>query len=288
MPQESPLPFWIRALNRTGLIRHLNLQTQVQAGGRTFRTPVTGGVGIGLGRDAEPWLLDALRVGLALRQGVFVDIGVNLGQTLLKFVALREGTRPYVGFEPNPSSFVYAEQLVRANALEGVTLVPVGLSEHDAVLTLQLGSDHDPAASLVAGFRADEEYRGRRYVSVFAGAPLLDALAVDRVGVVKVDVEGAEVDVLSGLEPRLALDRPLIFCEVLPTYEEATERGQMRRGRTDRLEALLHRLDYRVFRLHHDGRAEPLDTIVTHGDLDLSDYAFVPADLATTFTAHFR
>ena len=52
-----------------------------------------------------------------------VDVGANLGQTLLKVKRLDRRAR-YVGFEPNPWCVVYMEELVRVNRLEHCSIVP--------------------------------------------------------------------------------------------------------------------------------------------------------------------
>ena len=52
-----------------------------------------------------------------LKSGAFIDVGVNLGQTLLKVAAIDPG-RAYVGFEPNPACVDYVWKLIETNNLE--------------------------------------------------------------------------------------------------------------------------------------------------------------------------
>lgn len=73
--------------------------------------------------DWAPFVLPSLR---PVFEGRFVDVGVNIGQTML-LVKNADAAWEYVGFEPNPISFVVAQQVVRANGLHDYRLVPAGL-----------------------------------------------------------------------------------------------------------------------------------------------------------------
>lgn len=51
-----------------------------------------------------------------LRSGTFLDIGVNLGLTLIKVKSVN-ADRNYIGFKPNPACVFYIEELKRINKL---------------------------------------------------------------------------------------------------------------------------------------------------------------------------
>ena len=91
----------LRALQRTGLLARMNFSVRARIGGQRVTVPIREGIGTNLLLQDEPWMFPLL--GALLRQfpGVFVDVGVNVGQTLTKVKAIEPG-RSYVGFEPNP------------------------------------------------------------------------------------------------------------------------------------------------------------------------------------------
>ena len=64
---------------------------------------------------------------------------------------------------------------------------------------------------------------------------------------VKMDVEGAEFDVLSGCETLLGTVRPVFYIEVSPQNQ-------------DRVSELFHQHDYRIFHLQGDGNEKPVET----------------------------
>lgn len=88
---------------------------------------------------------------------------------------------------------------------------------------------------------------------VAAGDEALAAVGDEPIGIVKIDVEGGELEVLRGLQGTLARHRPLVVCEILPTYDENTEGGSMRRARVDASVGLMQGLGYVMGRVSHDG-----------------------------------
>ena len=276
----------LRSIGKSPLGWRLNFSVDATVGGHSLRIPVVLGRGYQNLQIGEAWLFRAFAKVLGLRPGAFVDVGVNLGQTLIK-VKLIDPDRAYYGFEPNPQCSQYVNELIRLNGFQDCTLVPVGLSSEASVATLFAKNDAvDPSASLVPGFRSADRYARRQFVPVFAGDALLRD--VDRIALLKIDVEGGELDVIAGLRDTLARCTPTVFCEILPVFDETTENGRFRKRRQDELLAHLHSLGYIVFRMMQDETIVELPAIDTHGDLALTNYAFVPAAEAGAFRGLFK
>jgi hypothetical protein len=95
------------------LLMPFNIQVPVTVNGVKFKGIIMQGVGGSNFDLSEPWMVDALRRLLFLRPGAaFVDVGVNIGQTLLKLKSLAPDI-VYVGFEPNPFCALYARTYPR-------------------------------------------------------------------------------------------------------------------------------------------------------------------------------
>lgn len=257
---------------------HLNYHRRLHLNGVTMREPKIQGLAC---PDSEPWMLELLRRVLPLKPGRFLDVGVNLGQTLLKVKAL-EPARDYLGFEPNPVCLHYLAALIRDNGFSGVQLVPAGLFEHDQVLSLGFFSDDpaDASASMIENFRPNA-VKARTLVPVFRYETVEQAVSVQTLGVVKIDVEGAELEVLRGLLPALRRDRPLVLLEVLPAY--STD-NRPRVERQQALAALLHEAGYGIQRVRktadgHFHGLQPLADFGVHGDLEQCDYLILPAEV---------
>jgi len=253
--------------------------------------PVIDGVGMmGVPLWAqEPWLNGPLQTLLDTNTGAFVDVGVNLGQTLLKVKTLHPARR-YFGFEPNPLCVAYAKRLVAANAFSDCVVAPFGLSDAARALPLFSRADDptDSSSTVVSGLYSTQESWTTSPVSVIRGDDALCALNVGRVGVVKIDVEGAELEVLQGLRGTLESHRPAVICELLPSYAAGGKRWAFRQPRTEAVVALMRELGYQLFRLLPSGGATALERIDAHGDPALTNYAFVPPDAARWFRGDAR
>ena len=289
----SQLPFAYRAARKLGVLRRVNVTPTVGGGGATFKVPVRGGLGFGnlRGVGFEPWKRPLLEAAFA-RPGLLLDVGANVGQTLLAVRAIDPG-RVYVGCEPNPPCAAVLEELVRLNDLQDCHVVPAGLSGEPGLLTLHDHGDFSAIASTVDGFRPGSFYTHTRRVAVLRGDDVLRALDLGPVAAVKIDVEGGELDVVRGLPETLGTHKPPVFCEILPVLEPGHDTDELHAFRTARQEDLLglmHGHGYRAFRTPHGGGLEELPAgengvpvIEPHADLDRCDYLFLPPDRVDEF-----
>ena len=70
-----------RILRRLGQFARLNRQIEATIDGRAVAIPVSAGL---MAELTEPWMLALLRQLMGMAPGAFIDVGVNLGQTLIK------------------------------------------------------------------------------------------------------------------------------------------------------------------------------------------------------------
>jgi FkbM family methyltransferase len=298
-PRDRSLPFepeglvnraltaTARALHRRGALWRTNFTVAGRIAGRPIRVPLEYGAGWEHLAMREAWLFRSIERLLPGRAGAFVDVGVNVGHTLLK-VKLADPDRRYIGFEPNPQCLTYVQHLIDLNRFPDCTLVPVGVSNRTGVLKLYLNPDVDPSATLVEGFREPERYRRSVLVPVFVGDEMLDRLGVTDVAVMKIDVEGGELDVMEGFDRTLRHSRPYIFCEVLPVFDPQSDVGRFRLERQAALLALLRDLGYTVFRLYVDDTVEEMADFGIHSDMTLANYVFAPDAEVADFRQRFH
>jgi len=284
-----------KIIRKLGLARLFNLVTSATVGGRTFRIPLQGAFGYENMSISEPWMATLLSKAMPIfaKPGcLFVDVGTNVGQTLLKMRSVIPDF-PYVGFEPNPFCVYYMNELVKANQFRNVTVYPFGISNRSAVLELQFycDGDLDSSASLVDNFRADQKVVRRLHVPVF---PPTVVKFEGRVSFLKIDVEGGELEVLEGMQTVLSKDRPIVLTEILPVYSES---NIDRLSRQSQIERMFREFKYDCFRVRTTAndafeRLEPIEFIGIHSQIPLSDYLWVPSenrnDLLEIFKSTFK
>jgi FkbM family methyltransferase len=225
----------------------------------------------------EAGLLAVLKRRLPARKGAFLDVGVNIGQTLYKMLSV-DPTREYFGFEPLLSCCNDVIRFAEFNHLANVHVLPVGLSNRNGIATFYSHGPFDSTASLLP-----QGHSRMSYIQIRRGDEIIRELGLDSVAIIKVDVEGAEWEVFDGFRNTLEGCRPLLMFEVLPNFvgedrtrvpESVAKENQQR---LDRLVNVLSDCGYRIKRVHPHGQEEPVDSI----DLDDTG-AYVSNDYTAT------
>lgn len=270
----------IRVLRRLHLSRRLVLYAHRTVCGQPFKIPLFLGMGTQHLEVRDAWIDPVLQVLLTHYNGTFIDAGVNVGRVLLKVRVIAPMT-PYLGFEPNPACITYLGELMRANGLDGITVVPAALGSEHAVEELLLHHlDHDDAtATVVPGFKQGHPVERRVMAASLCFDQVAPALLHAPLGVVKVDVEGAEADVLQGMRDHLRRDHPALVLKIPPLYRATNDE---RAARQVRIEGLLKELGYRLFRVHairdHIRLEAIRGAIGLHGELEWSNYLALHED----------
>lgn len=158
----------------------------------------------------------------------FLDVGANIGFYAVAVAAhLRQagGGGRVLAFEPVSSNFRRLDENLRANACERhASLFQVGLSSEsgEAAITLRedfvQGSQTGNAAITTSpdfdrGFSVE-----RIRLETLDGLWGTESRESERIGVVKVDIEGHEDHFLKGARKTLAAHRPTILLEVNKPY----------------------------------------------------------------------
>jgi FkbM family methyltransferase len=128
--------------------------------------------------------------------GVCVDVGANVGFYSLHFARLVGPSGRVFAFEPDPRNAARLRRNVALNAFEPIVEVDErAVSGRDGRATLHRSDpDHSGWGSLAA--HADET--STVDVSTTTLDSFLEARGIDRVDLLKADVEGSEIDLLRG------------------------------------------------------------------------------------------
>lgn len=251
------------------LVKRINFAGTMVIGGKKFKIPVINGISSGYSED---WMLELLKKFTPIAGNNFVDVGVNMGQTLLKSKVVFEQSN-YVGFEPNTSCVHYLQKLVAVNGIKQCEIIPVGISDTTQIIKLNYYNENedDQLASIVDGFRPDQPVKSSVHIPVFHGDDLTGTLPEGHNSMLKIDVEGAELEVISGLSGWIKKNAPFIIVEILPVYKAD---NTFRVNRQQQLERLLASLNYKIARINKQNiqQLDLLPEIGIHGDVSLSDY----------------
>jgi FkbM family methyltransferase len=219
-------------------------------------------------KSPDPENFDAFaqqrRLLAAIPSPVIFDIGAHRGQTSVKYAAYVPNATIHA-FEPFPESFA---ALVKNTAhLPQVTGHPIGLADIAGEMALNANAAA-PTNSLLDTHRCADAAWGKGLLETRAKVSCrfstvdacLAEYRIDRVDLLKLDVQGAEYKVLQGAANALADGRvDVIYMEIIlvPTYERQWRLAEY----LDFLEARNLKL-YGVYNLSHAaGRLRQIDAI---------------------------
>ena len=232
------------------------------------------------------WKTEIIGYFTKISGGVFVDVGANLGQTLIEFW-LTDPRNSYVGFEPNNTCIEYLETLIDINSLDGYKVIPVGLFNENKILPLYIQNNFeaDACATVVENLRPGRKYdvdsiQCQKFDDVFP------ELNTNSISLIKIDVEGSELEVLQGMTATVERLKPPILCEVLFTDRKADLMFMCHRNEI--LVKLLDKWEYSVFQIvknYNSSKIIDLKKISSFSieywnlsNKDLCDYLFIPKE----------
>jgi FkbM family methyltransferase len=228
-----------------------------------------------LKKDGETWMDMLIQTICAHETGTFLDIGANAGQTLLKVKSLFPHM-PYIGFEPNIYCAGYVSEIIRANRFENCVILPIGLGETDGIVTLFCHNHSDPKGTVIDNFRGREATLLQQPALISDADTLIDRLHVEKIALAKIDVEGYEAAVLTGMQGILQQHRPFIICEVLRTHGPQHPSYEFRCTSRRRCEAVLHDCHYAIWAVTRQATVQALG----HIHDQCTNYIFVPEEKA--------
>lgn len=279
-----PLPDWFCRRTPFRLLQRLGLHGVSSIGSRRIVTPLHDPAALAWLYWRSNWKSELLARLLRHSRGTLLDVGANAGQTYADFLSTGVDCR-YVGFEPNPRCLAFLGELLHLNPGLDAAFVPCGLAANTGLAELHFDTA-DPIASTASILRESrpDAFIRREWIFCAKLDDIASPLALGPVALVKIDVEGAELEAIQGMVGLLAASQPPVLCEVLLRAPEADP--AIYAVRTQALAAALRGLGYQIHRIrksrHLFTGLEPVSAFPEAcWTVDLAescDYLFLPAD----------
>ena len=135
-------------------------------------------------------------------KSVFFDIGGHAGY--ISLLASRYCKAVYT-FEPEPSNFSFIQQIIQLNNIANVQAIPNAVGSQPGILKLEKG----PSSSM--GKISD---KGTIEVGVTSVDDFVKKNSIEKIDLIKIDVEGFGAEVLTGMSDALEKWKPVIFYEL--------------------------------------------------------------------------
>jgi FkbM family methyltransferase len=157
---------------------------------------------------------------------VFYDVGANVGFLTVLGARLVGPRGSVYAFEPVPANAVYVRQNAQANRFSQVQVIEKAVSNFSGKGALNLAKYSGGAALALASVEPPPDVDGTQQVDIVTIDGLIEHHGLKPPAVVKIDVEGAELEVLEGMAATTKRYRPVIIVEVDAAEAEPLQRKQ--------------------------------------------------------------
>lgn len=145
---------------------------------------------------------------IVVRGGTAIDVGANLGFFSFAFSRIADRVE---AFEPNPDCARFARRMLGSRA----RVHQVALSIEAGTVEFGVPVSEDGAVLHLGGKLKHADLPANKTLRYPVEVRTLDSYAFKDVSVIKVDVEGGELEVLWGSRETIARDRPPLIVELL-------------------------------------------------------------------------
>lgn len=138
-----------------------------------------------------------------------IDVGTNIGETLLNFARINTKGRN-IGFEPVPHLYEKAKTNIGLNKYKNIELINQGLSSDAETLSFQQPGKNNSGGIFLTKDGKDAAHS----VQVVRLDDFAKQNGLENVSLIKIDVEGFEMNVLKGALEVLHNFKPTLFVEI--------------------------------------------------------------------------
>lgn len=152
---------------------------------------------------------------LASNAKTVVDIGTNNGWVLMNLAAAVAKNNGFAyGFEPHPDTFKRCMRNILESKLINCKVFNMGCGENDSTLVMTQVIESNSGQNRIVN--DPDQLQSSQYRNVKVKVTRLDKQLemVEKIDLIKIDVEGFELHVLKGADSILRKHRPAIFIEI--------------------------------------------------------------------------
>jgi FkbM family methyltransferase len=150
----------------------------------------------------------------SVKPGSCLDVGANIGITAHLLAGLY--THVYC-FEASPRTYKILEENLITNNIKNVTTFPFGLGKESKTFTLTAANNDASGGFLSEDLSADLEGHTKEAVEISKGDDILESIQeidMEPIRFIKLDIEGHELEALTGLIKTLEKHNPVVVLEM--------------------------------------------------------------------------
>ena len=149
---------------------------------------------------------------------IFVDVGANIGYLAAQAASIVGEEGAVYCFEPVPEYSEKIKEMIESSLVDNITIESVAVGDKlDNVRIMISGKNNIGWNTVIPELMDSSDVERTLTVPMITLSSYFESLGVNKIDMIKIDVEGAEFFVLKGLKNYLSSgDRPVILCEICP------------------------------------------------------------------------
>jgi FkbM family methyltransferase len=154
-----------------------------------------------------------------MKDPIFIDVGAHQGAYSIAFSKI---SKLVVAIEPNPENYALLKKNLAINRVKNCIPIRCALSNYDGTSYLYISELSD-----LHSLHQDRLNRVMYRIPVHAkklDTLVLQELKLKKTDLVKIDVEGAEIEVLEGMKEVMKRYNPILVIEIFERNLEKVER----------------------------------------------------------------
>lgn len=141
---------------------------------------------------------------------IIIDIGTNIGETLMNFSKLVKDGGSVHGFEPDNINYTRCTENLKLNDFKNITLNKLGLGNIRGEFRIKVDTPTNRGGNRITN--KDDE--NSEIINVITLDEYIFDKNIHKINLIKIDVEGFEFNVLKGAEITISKYYPVFFIEL--------------------------------------------------------------------------
>lgn len=195
-----------------------------------------------------------------------IDVGAQIGYITLEMSRAGGSGVSLYSFEPEPRNIAKLNANLRLNDINNVTIVDRAVSDHDGLIRLFMSSDNNAGthSTIASGPFVSNDFIEIPCVRLDT---FVREQAVQSVDMIKIDVEGGELEVLKGAEETLRRFKPVLIVEMSSSIQ------QSRGFSVPKFKEMLRDWGYSAYSINTDGSLSLTNNTQDH---EMENLVFLP------------
>ncbi len=144
-----------------------------------------------------------------IKQATIFDIGANIGNHA---ISISQHCKSIYAFEPDTKTNINLNKNIQLNNINNIYTYEVGLSDNEGTSDFYINISGNTGASTLHPNEDSTHYK-KSQIKLITGDKFIKEKAIKTIDLIKIGIEGHEIQALEGMKESIKLFKPIILME---------------------------------------------------------------------------